>query len=159
MKCRNIEKKLSLYINNELPNSDNILIESHLQKCSSCSKLYKNLNETLALLKPTEDIEEHPFYYTRLKQRMENKIDSKASILETILRKKSMQAILYLGSIIIAVFLGIQIGSNSNNTNQFTELDANEDYLDTFSKSQYFNGFEIETEENTFIVYEIETEE
>lgn len=154
MKCKEVNKKLSKFIDNKLSQNDNLLIQSHIDNCEICSSNYNNLVNTLNLLKPTKNIEEQAFYYTRLRQKMENKMEVKTSIIDLILGKRIMQASLYLTSIVIAVFIGIQIGSYSNSNDQLSDLSKEEDYIQVFSETQYLNDFEQENLENTFVIYD-----
>jgi predicted anti-sigma-YlaC factor YlaD len=159
MKCKEVNRKLSKFIEDKLSQNDNILIKSHIDNCKMCSSNYNNLVNTLNLLKPTKNIEEQAFYYTRLKQKMENKIELKTSIFDLILGKKIMQASLYLTSIVIAVFIGIQIGSYSNGNDQLSNLSEEEDYIQVFSETQYLNDFEQENLESTLVTYNDTIEE
>jgi predicted anti-sigma-YlaC factor YlaD len=159
MKCKEVNKKLSKFIDNKLSQNDNLLIKSHIDNCKICSSNYNNLVNTLNLLKPTKNIEEQAFYYTRLRQKMENKMEVKTSIIDLILGKRIMQASLYLTSIVIAVFIGIQIGSYSNSNDQLSDLSKEEDYIQVFSETQYLNDFEQEKLENTFVDYDDTIEE
>jgi|GEM_PF-629144 len=152
MNCKEVDKKISMFIDGELSKENTNLIKSHLDECSECSKKYMYVIDTLNLLKPTKNIEEKAFYYTRLKQRMENKESQKISIFEQLFNKKLLQPALYLSSVIIAVFIGIQIGSYSSNTNIYSELNIEEqDYIKVFSENKFLNDFELESIENTLI--------
>jgi len=83
---------------------------------------------------------------------MENKESQKISIFEQLFNKKLLQPALYLSSVIIAVFIGIQIGSYSSNTNIYSELNIEEqDYIKVFSENKFLNDFELESIENTLI--------
>jgi ABC-type phosphate transport system permease subunit len=159
MKCKEVNRKLSKFIEDKLSQNDNIVIKTHIDNCKMCSSNYNNLVNTLNLLRPTKNIEEQAFYYTRLKQKMENKLELKTSIFDLILGKRIMQASLYLTSIVIAVFIGIQIGSYSNSNDQLSNLSEEEDYIQVFSETQYLNDFEQENLESTLVTYDDTIEE
>jgi len=160
MNCKEVDKKISMFIDGELSNENINLIKSHLDECSECSKKHIYLIDSLNLLKPTKNIEENAFYYTRLKQRMENIEFQKSSMFKRLFTNRLMQPVLYLSSVIIAVFIGIQIGSYSNNTNIYSELNVEEqDYIKVYSENKFLNDFELESLENTLIYNDNSTEE
>lgn len=152
MNCKNFKKILPDYIDKKLSEKQIEEFENHIAYCSDCSILYQKLNNTFDLLKPKAEIAEHSFYFTRLKQKMENRNSPKESIFISFFSKKLVQPAIYLASLIIAVYIGILIGSGSVTQNQYSELNnGNEDYIQTFAEYQYVNDFEIEPIENLLI--------
>jgi predicted anti-sigma-YlaC factor YlaD len=152
MDCKEVKQVLCDYMENNLTERPQIQIKSHLDSCDSCSKIYQKLNQSLELLKPTSEIPEQAFYFTRLKQKMENKNSGKESILFILFSRKIIQPVIYLASLVIAVYIGILIGSSSPTRNQYSELESiNKDPLETFAEYNYLNDLEIETIENMII--------
>ena len=152
MNCREIEKILPKYIEEKLSSEKNQEVLNHIDSCSNCSILYNKLIKTLSLLKPTSEIQEQPFYYTRLKQKMENQKEIMVSFLHPTLLKKLMQPAIYLVSLFLAVYIGILIGSGSSYQNKYSNVkEDNKDYIEIFAEYQYMNDFEIETIENLLI--------
>lgn len=151
MDCNKIKKNIKAYTEGTLHKDLLLEIDSHIGKCESCSRLYNNIKSTLDLLKPTEEIQEQKFYYTRLKQRMVNEIDNSENTIRLLSSRKILQPLLYAASIIMAVFIGIQIGSYTSSPEQYTDLTTEEDFIEAFSDSQLLNDFEQETIESTFI--------
>ncbi len=153
MNCKQIQKILPDYMDNNLTNVRSDKIRLHLQKCNNCFRLYERLEQSMNHLKPTATISEQPFYYTRLKQRMENKTTATESIFNPIQIRKVLQPVLYLSSLILAVYIGILIGSNSGIPNQYSKLDTEDkSYIEEFADNNYLNDFEIEPIENLFLV-------
>ena len=152
MNCREIEKILPKYIEEKLSSEQNHEVLNHIDSCNDCSILYHKLIKTLSLLKPTSEIQEQPFYYTRLKQKMENQKEIMVSFLHPTLLKKLMQPAIYLVSLFLAVYIGILIGSGSSYQNKYSNVkEDNKDYIEIFAEYQYMNDFEIETIENLLI--------
>lgn len=153
MNCKQIHKLLPDYIDQNLSDKRNVLVRTHIENCEECSMLYKRLQYSLNLLKPTSEISDQPFYYTRLKQRMENETETKVSIFQSIINKRALQPLIYLSSLIIAVYIGILIGSNSSMPNQFSKLNTKEEnYIEEFVENNYLNDLEIEPIESLFLV-------
>lgn len=151
MDCKQTNKFIGDYIEGQLSESVETELQKHLNTCDKCFNQYSSLKKTLSLLKPKQEINEQAFYYTRLKQKMENKQSKNFTLYNTIFARQIAQPMLYAASIIIAVFIGIQIGSYSSNNNQLSELTTEEEYIKLFSETQYFNDFEQENIENTIV--------
>jgi len=152
MDCKKVQHVLGDYIDHNLTKEFQTQVKLHLLKCSQCNRIYQNLQQSLVFLKPTTEISEHAFYYTRLKQTMENRILKKHSIFSTIISQKVVQPLVYLTSLMIAVYIGILIGSSSPNQADFSEVNSNADTpLENFAEYSYLNDFDIEPIENLVI--------
>ena len=152
MNCKEFKKIIPDYIDDKLSEEQIEEFQNHMNSCSDCSFLYQKLNNTLDLLKPKAEITEQAFYFTRLKQKMENRNSPKESIFISLLSRRLVQPVIYLASLIIAVYIGILIGSGSATQNQYSELNNDDkDYIQTFAEYQYLNDFEIEPIENLLI--------
>lgn len=153
MNCKKFAKILPDYLDNELSVNQITEVKNHLSSCAACYKLYQNLSNTIKLLEHKVDIDEQPFYFTRLKQKMENEVAVQESFITRISLRKLVQPMLYLSSLIIAVYIGILIGSSGSTTqNQYSELNnSSTDYIETIAKSNYLNDYEREPIENFFL--------
>ena len=151
MNCKKLVKILPSYLEGKTGEEQNKLITDHLEICEECSLMYKQVSDSLELLSYKKDIDEQAFYYTRLKQKMLNK-SNKEPILNSFLFKKILQPSIYLASLVIAVYIGILIGSGSTNDMQFTEINYdNEDYIQSYTEYQYLNDLEIENNKNILL--------
>ncbi|OFX19248.1 MAG: hypothetical protein A2041_06280 [Bacteroidetes bacterium GWA2_31_9b] len=157
MNCKDFKYDIAKYLDGELNSEKSIQFMDHLKKCSSCNLIFEKTRNTLAELKPRERIPEQAFYYTRLKQRMENQKELQESIIHQVLTKKLIQPLVYLASIIIAVYIGILIGSGTTNTNQYSETTQKDtSFVNTYAKYQYVNEIEIESVEKNFLSDNVE---
>ena len=151
MNCKDVIKIIPDYINNNLESKKSEQVKEHLTNCSECNYIYQNSIKSFDYLKHQKIIPKQAFYYTRLKQKMENLSDKKYNREGFLTKQKILQPLLYLSSIILAVYIGILIGSNSNTENQYSTNEINnENYIEVFSKSQYLNDFEMESLENSY---------
>ncbi len=150
MDCKRVKKLLPDFLELNLTEDLQQKVKTHIDSCEYCTKIYWNLKQSLDLLKPTAGIAEQAFYYERLKQKMENRLESKNSLLSVIFSKKLVQPVIYLSSIILAVYIGILIGSNNPSFTQYSEIEADENInpIETFAEYSYLNDYEIETIEN-----------
>ena len=88
---------------------------------------------------------------------MENQKELQESIIHQVLTKKLIQPLVYLASIIIAVYIGILIGSGTTNTNQYSETTQKDtSFVNTYAKYQYVNEIEIESVEKNFLSDNVE---
>jgi predicted anti-sigma-YlaC factor YlaD len=153
MKCNKIHKILYRYQLEELPPQLKKEIDKHLINCPECSALYTKLSQTLNHLNDKDTLPDQPFYYTRLKQRMENKKEQTESVWGIGLVKKIIQPAIYMVSLVLAVYIGILIGSGTDSYK--SKLAKNEileeDYIEAFVEYQYLNDFQIESIENVLI--------
>jgi anti-sigma factor RsiW len=154
MNCKELKNIIPNYLDNELSKKQIIEFNNHLSSCAECSRVYTKTKETLDLLKPKAEIDEQAFYFTVLKQKMESRNIPEESIFATLLSRKLVQPMIYLSSLIIAVYIGILIGSSTGSSvqNQFSDLSSDENnYIKTYTEYQYLNDSEIETIENLLI--------
>lgn len=152
MNCKEFKNRIPDYLDQKLTTDQTNQFNEHLKNCSGCSLLLEKIENTLSLLNKPDRIPEQPYYYTQLKQKMENRIQQNESFLQVLLGKKVLQPILYLGSIIIAVYIGILIGSGTPNTTQYAEKTKTDtSYIEVLAQYQYFNEMELESIEKNLI--------
>jgi predicted anti-sigma-YlaC factor YlaD len=66
MKCRNVQKKLSVYQDSELEPREQEEVSSHLLSCQSCRELYEELEQVWQTLGELEEIRPDPWFYQQL---------------------------------------------------------------------------------------------
>ncbi|HAN17727.1 MAG: hypothetical protein A2X13_08235 [Bacteroidetes bacterium GWC2_33_15] len=153
MNCKNVKNKIPDYIEGKLPEDIYREITGHIQNCTECTALVENLNKTLSSFSKNERIPEQPYYFTRLKQRMENNTKNQESFVHVLLTKKIVQPAIYLASLVIAVYIGILIGSGTTNSTQYSESTQKADtsYIKTYAQYQFVNDLEIESVEKNMV--------
>jgi anti-sigma factor RsiW len=57
MECKQIEKLLSPYLDNELDPTERQQVEEHLNQCPSCAQLYTALREAVEALSEMPELE------------------------------------------------------------------------------------------------------
>ncbi|MGE0090417.1 MAG: zf-HC2 domain-containing protein [Bacteroidales bacterium] len=152
MNCKEFKNRIPDYLDQKLTIDLTNRFNEHLKNCSNCSLLFEKMENTLSLLNKPDRISEQPYYYTQLKQKMENKLVQNESFWHVLQTKKVLQPVLYLGSIMIAVYIGILIGSGTPNTTQYAEKTKTDtSYIEVLAQYQYFNEMELESiEKNIF---------
>jgi anti-sigma factor RsiW len=71
MKCNTIHKKLIFYLDGELSPKEMQDIKNHLSECQECVSFAEELKKMQAILTAEKSVEPNPFFYTRLKAKME----------------------------------------------------------------------------------------
>ena len=72
MKCKTIHKNLIFYLEGELSANENAKIKLHLAECAECSAFAAELGKSLEILDSEKSPEVNPFFYTRVKARLES---------------------------------------------------------------------------------------
>lgn len=161
MNCKDFKNRIPDYLDQSLRSDLSNQFNEHLQNCADCSLLFNKTSKTLQLLSNPDRIPEQPYYFTQLRQKMENKSVHNETFLHSLTSKKVLQPMLYLASIIIAVYIGILIGSGTTTNKQYSETTkADTSYIEVFAQYQYIDDMELEPLEKN-VVNEVrkETEE
>ncbi len=134
MKCRKVEKNLIIYLEKELPVEKHRLIREHLNSCNQCQELMHEVQLTLQVVTHEQIQETNPFFYTRLKQRIENETGKGIIVFKKATWKKVLYPALYTVFIALAILLGIYIGIGQ--TVKIPET-YREGYIQAYSESSH----------------------
>jgi hypothetical protein len=101
MDCNKIYQNIIFYLDNELSEDGRIEFEAHLHDCPQCRNLYENVASTKKLITVENKIEVNPFFYYKLKTRLDTKEESSViNIFATVLKPLAIAASIALGIII-----------------------------------------------------------
>lgn len=73
MNCKQIERKLIFYLEDNLPDNIKSEISNHLNTCSECKRKLDYIQESIQMLDNDKSFEIKPFLYSRIKERIINK--------------------------------------------------------------------------------------
>lgn len=107
MKCNTIHKKLIFYLDGELSPKEMEDIKNHLSECKACAAFAEELKKTQAILNAEKSNELNPFFYTRLKAKME----AEESVNYTPRWQSAWVRILQPAAFSILLIAGIYFGS------------------------------------------------
>ncbi len=113
MDCKETYNSFIYYIEGDLSHEKIIEFDSHINECSSCSKIFNEIKLTYNIIDNEKDVKINPFLFTRIKQRLENENLSKVSK-KYFLYKKALNTVLLSSFIILGIWLGIFMGSINN---------------------------------------------
>lgn len=107
MKCFRIKKKLSAYLDGEMPEQERITISEHLKQCEECRAELAALSAVADALNTIEGMEVPPYFMTRLRQN----VREQAKPVPFLLRIKSLAVTAATAFALVAsLFIGNQAG-------------------------------------------------
>lgn len=71
MKCSNIKKLLSGYLDGDLEEKESIIVSDHLKICANCSRELDLLKETISLIKIREPVTPPPDFVFQIRKKIE----------------------------------------------------------------------------------------
>jgi predicted anti-sigma-YlaC factor YlaD len=154
MNCTEINKNLIFYIEGDLSFEKGKIIKMHLEKCSKCKHLYNEMEKTLGTIKNEKKIEVNPFFYTRIKAKMEDVQESSFSPVfrPTFMRILQTSAAVVL--IAIGVYSGIMIGDNFINSSIASGNDQTYSEYQEYSQQLFLDGLDVESIETSLLIKE-----
>ena len=72
MNCKTLHSKLIFFLDGDLPEKEMEQVREHLAECPDCSAFAEELKKTMSVLQIEKSPEVNPFFYTRLKAKLEN---------------------------------------------------------------------------------------
>jgi hypothetical protein len=118
-------------------------VDKHLENCQTCRKIFEKTRQAWVSA-ASDKIDYQPFFYTRVKQRMEDREESKRTGFFPQISRKLLQPAIYFAVLGLGIYLGIQLGKGLepgyDNTAQTRQID----YIENYANSQFLNGMELE---------------
>jgi hypothetical protein len=84
MKCKDIEKTLSAYLEGIVSSEEKEGVENHLSSCQMCRKAFDELKRTVALVKGLEQVEPPPWFTQKIISRVRAEEESKKNIFQRL---------------------------------------------------------------------------
>lgn len=142
MKCKNLHKKLIFFLEGDLSPAKMNEVQNHLVGCSSCASFAKELKLTLGIIEIEKNPEINPYFYTRLKAKLENRAES--PVLGRLILAKVLQPAIFSILLIIGIYLGIKIGQPASSKQYSITLMQNQEI-------PYLNEMAAETIESSLM--------
>jgi anti-sigma factor RsiW len=141
MKCKTLHKNIIFFIDGELPAAEMEQMKIHLSECRDCAAFAENMKKTLAVINNEKTQQLNPFFYTRVKARLENQAEQVVVTRRTPVLLRILQPALFSLLLLAGVYTGIKIG-------QPAKINPN---IPVFAENEvvpYFNEMETESIEN-----------
>jgi anti-sigma factor RsiW len=116
MKCKTIHSKIIFYLDGELAQDEMEQIKLHLSECNDCKAFAAELQKSLAILESEKAPKVNPFFYTRLKAKIETQIGGQNEIYRRPVLLSVLQPVFFSILLIAGIYAGIKIGQLANST-------------------------------------------
>ncbi len=106
MKCSKIKRRISAYIDGEVPEHERNLISEHLQQCEECAVELAALSAATDALNEIKGIEVPPFFMTRLRQNIREQT-------ETVSIRQKIKRLVFSAVTAFAVIASVLVGNQA----------------------------------------------
>jgi anti-sigma factor RsiW len=72
MKCRNVKRKMTAFLDDELPSDEKKALSMHIKYCEECRKELNKMSEVSDYLDLVKEVAPPPFLVVRVKQRIKD---------------------------------------------------------------------------------------
>jgi anti-sigma factor RsiW len=141
MKCKTLHSKIIFFTDGELPAAEMEQIKIHLSECADCAAFASEMRKTLAVINNEKEPQLNPFFYTRVKARLENQSEQVAVTRKVAVLKRILQPALFSLLLLAGVYTGVKIGQPAKVNSNYPVFAENE-------VVPYFNEMEAEAIEN-----------
>jgi len=111
MKCKTIHKNLIFFLEGDLPEKETEQIKVHLSGCRECAAFAEDLKKTLAIVEQEKKAETNPFFYTRLKAKLESQAETEKVPLWKPVLVKVVQPVFFSVLLMAGIYSGFKIGA------------------------------------------------
>ncbi|WP_372647994.1 anti-sigma factor [Draconibacterium sp.] len=124
MKCNTVHNKLIFFLEKELPVSEMKQVQQHLDECSECARFAAEMKNTLQILESDKLTDENPFFYTRVKARLEKQEEKQPAARPVLLR--ILQPVAFSIILLLGIYGGFKLGEAPKITTADTSLSEQE---------------------------------
>lgn len=125
MKCKTIHKKLIFFLEEDLQEKEMEQIKVHLSACKKCAVFTEELRKTLGIIEDEKSVEINPFFYTRLRARLESQTEPEKVPIWKPALVRVIQPVFFSLLLIAGIYTGFRIGTpaplNTASANYTTE--------------------------------------
>ena len=115
MKCKDLHNKLIFYLEGDLPEKEMEQLRIHLSECSECAQFAGEMQKTPGIVEAEKSPEVNPFFFTRLKAKMESQNESFESKAGHPFLVRVLQPALFSLLLLAGIYSGIKIGQKAEN--------------------------------------------
>lgn len=138
MKCNKVHNKLIFFVEGELPGEEMQAVQEHLHHCPECALFAEELKLSLSILETEKEPEINPFFYTRVKAKLEKQDEQLLQRRPVFVRV--LQPFAFSLILLLAIYGGIKFGASSAETGK--KLTAQQEMI------PYLNEMDVEPLEN-----------
>jgi len=109
MKCKTVNSKLIFFLEKELKPAEMQAVQEHLDSCPDCALFAEEMKKTLSILETDKVDDVNPFFYTRVKAKLENP-ETQPVVVGRSLVLRVLQPIAFSVILLIGIYAGIKLG-------------------------------------------------
>lgn len=110
MTCREIEERLSAYLDDALPAEERRKVEEHLASCPSCARVLADLRKTVGLVRGLGEVEPPPWLKQKIMTRVrEDAAPKKKGILKTLFFPLHIKVPIQAFAMVLIAVLAFQV--------------------------------------------------
>ena len=110
MKCKTLHKKLIFFLEGDLSIEEIKQFEKHLSACPNCAAFALEMKSTLGIIEMENSAKTNPFFYTRVKAKLEDMETKQESIVSRPVLIRVLQPVAFSIILLLGVYAGIKIG-------------------------------------------------
>ncbi len=141
MNCNTLHTKMIFFLEGELPEREMEEIKIHLESCTDCAAFAEEMKKTLAVLETDKTPQLNPFFYTRVKARLEKQAEDKIVTHRTPVFARILQPAIFSVLLLAGIYTGIKIG-------QPAKINSDQSVYTENEMIPYLNEMEAEAIEN-----------
>lgn len=141
MNCNALHTKIIFFLEGELPGWEMEEVKIHLERCPDCVAFAEEMRKTLAVLENDKTPQLNPFFYTRVKARLENQAAERVTLQRRPVFARILQPAFFSVLLLAGIYAGIRIGQPAK-INSYTSAYAENEMI------PYLNEMETEAIEN-----------
>lgn len=124
MKCNTVHNKLIFFLEKELPVSEMEQVQKHLDECSECARFAAEMKNTLQILDTDKVSDDNPFFFTRVKARLEKQEEKQPAARPVLVR--ILQPVAFSILLLFGIYGGFKLGQAPKVTTADTSLSEQE---------------------------------
>jgi len=115
MQCKKLHKKLIFFLEGDLPGHEMKQVKQHLAECDECAAFASEMSKTLTVLQEEKLPEVNPFFYTRVKTRLESQAEKPAQFIRNPFVARVLQPAFFSLLLLAGIYTGFKIGQSTDN--------------------------------------------
>lgn len=114
MNCKNLHKKLIFFLEGDLSKYESEQVQLHLSDCEDCRLFLNEMKKTLGIIEIEKSPDVNPFFYTRLKARLENQESTQPYYSRQPVYSKVLQPAVFTLLLLVGIYSGFKVGQSKS---------------------------------------------
>ncbi|MFV0590814.1 MAG: anti-sigma factor family protein [Draconibacterium sp.] len=111
MKCKAVHNKLIFFLERELPEPEMKAVREHLDACPDCALFAEEMKTTLSILETEKVSEVNPYFYTRVKAKLDRQSEVQPGEIRSSLLVRVLQPVAFTVVLLLGIYGGVKLGA------------------------------------------------